>query len=266
MKKIFKIFSIVLLTYSQLFSIKEKKESPEIDRIEDHVNYKSPKILTVGRYVNFRLPEGFNKACVQYGEYLPCWFHDQITSVNNLWLKLKGGYDKIDSIGIASAKIRKLYGDEFSRVPNLKYLSLHTNIETLEPNSFADLKNLKELNLVSEQLTEIKPGAFSNLSNLDTLALYAEKISEISPAIFEGLDKLKHIIIFSKEITKLDTEIFDKLPKLKTIYLSETLRSDELLDYAARRDISLGFIRNINYNQLDTYNPELSIFSLRRIY
>nr|XP_012233845.1 PREDICTED: protein toll-like [Linepithema humile] len=127
---------------------------------------------------------------------------------------------------------------------NVKYLVLlHTNMDYMDKDLLADLKNLTELNLSYNKLhlvTEcfnhnsqlkklylnnnnlkvIEPGTFDQLENLIYLSLCNNHLTELQPEIFDRLKNLKYLNLCSNYLTELQPGIFDQLVTLKALDLN----------------------------------------------
>ncbi|VDO25480.1 unnamed protein product [Haemonchus placei] len=97
----------------------------------------------------------------------------------------------------------------FEALPHLEGLKLSgCSISSLEPGTFATLKNLKELDLRVNLIQNVSAYAFDGLSELNRLSLAGNYIRSIEKEIWTGLNKLKEIDLGWNEIKQLSPDAF----------------------------------------------------------
>lgn len=91
--------------------------------------------------------------------------------------------------------------NQFDKLPNfegfeLKYLDgSYNRIDSLELGNFANIPNVREIDLNNNAIKSIQFGAFSGLENLTALNLADNKISMLPQKVFEPLIKLSSLIL-----------------------------------------------------------------------
>jgi len=108
-------------------------------------------------------------------------------------------------INLSSSNLEDLcnYCDIYSTVINLSYRNIAEIEDEKEVNTFLGLKNLKDLNLSSNQLTSIKANLFQDLKNLQNINLENNKIISIDKMSFNGMLMVENINIAQNPISIL---------------------------------------------------------------
>ncbi|XP_028164879.1 leucine-rich repeat-containing protein 24-like [Ostrinia furnacalis] len=113
------------------------------------------------------------------------------------------------------------------RLPHLaadiQVLDLHGNqLRTLEQDAFINtgLLNLQRLNLSSTNLRSLHPNAFRELRILIELDLSQNELYQLSPDTFRGNDRLRLLVLNDNPLTTLVAEQFPPLQHLKKLELS----------------------------------------------
>ncbi|EMF83368.1 leucine rich repeat protein [Leptospira weilii serovar Topaz str. LT2116] len=107
--------------------------------------------------------------------------------------------------------------DEIKDYPDLKSLKLYTKVAKL-PNTIGNLKNLKELSIYSEKLTEF-PIDICGLTNLEYLYIWTKKIGKL-PEEIGNLANLNHLNLSGNKLKNLPKD-FSKLTRLKKLNLGD---------------------------------------------
>ncbi|KAK3799525.1 hypothetical protein RRG08_052709 [Elysia crispata] len=92
-------------------------------------------------------------------------------------------------------------------------------ITKIHARAFADLKNLKRIDLGNNQITYIAPDAFSGLNNLNSLMLYGNKIADLPPGVFGGLTSLQILMLNANKISCVRVDAFKDLSSLSLLSL-----------------------------------------------
>ncbi|EYC40271.1 hypothetical protein Y032_0621g747 [Ancylostoma ceylanicum] len=109
-------------------------------------------------------------------------------------------------------------------------------------DQFSGLKDLHQLFLESNKITDLVDGVFEHLSNLKKLVLDGNKI-KFRKGMFTGLDSLEELSLDNCGIENLDVNAFEALPQLKKLSLrgnpfTEIPRAVNSLDALEDLDIS----------------------------
>ena len=111
----------------------------------------------------------------------------------------------------------------FKRLSNLKKIIYNGNkIKSINKNSFQELSNLENLDLMNNQITEIN--FLNNLTMLKELVLCGNKLDTIDFYSFQDLFNLVKLYLNRNQITRINRkEGFKGLTKLKQLYLGDNL-------------------------------------------
>ena len=99
-------------------------------------------------------------------------------------------------------------------------------IETIDPETFFFLENLRELILNFNMIIYVHSGIFKNLVKLNELDLSNNKIQFIEKNEFKFLENLKVLNLKSNSLRNLNVDIFQDLKKIENIYLKGKNRSN----------------------------------------
>ncbi|KAL9955905.1 hypothetical protein ACROYT_G037304 [Oculina patagonica] len=120
------------------------------------------------------------------------------------------------------------------------YLSLN-NITFLPNEAFANLTNLKYLDLSYNNIGNLPDGVFANLKNLRSLYLDNNNLRFLLDDVFANLKILRNLDLSSNNITFLPDEVFANLKNLQTLFL--TSNAIKFLPYGVFNDLtSLGYL------------------------
>ena len=96
----------------------------------------------------------------------------------------------------------------------------------LNRNSFAGLKNLKELHIVKTQISGFSKGTFSSLQSLEKLVIKWNDPLKLSRESFEGLSSLKELFIYgSINESEFQRGTFKGLTNLQNMLLSSVFKT-----------------------------------------
>ncbi|XP_012937853.1 slit homolog 2 protein [Aplysia californica] len=93
------------------------------------------------------------------------------------------------------------------------------HITQLPSRAFADLSNLKRIDLGKNQISYIAPDAFSGLYSLNSLVLYGNKIKDLPPGVFTGLSSLQLLLLNANKINCVRVDVFKDLENLNLLSL-----------------------------------------------
>ncbi|XP_073237868.1 uncharacterized protein [Porites lutea] len=157
-----------------------------------------------------------------------------------------------ETLDLSSNNIQNLQKDDFARLKNLRQLILSSNAIGLLPESvFASLENLEELDFAHNALTTIPGRVFSNMTYLFGLYLWHNRINVLSKEAFINLSYLHLLYLSSNALTSLPEGVFASLERLAMLYLSSN----------ALRVIPEGMFANLSNLQL----LDLSLNKIREL-
>lgn len=109
----------------------------------------------------------------------------------------------------------------FESMWHLESLTLIANqVTTIEPRAFADLVNVKSLELQGNLIKTLDQNLFQTMDELESLDLGNNKIVNIVPLAFVNLVKVNTLNLQGNSIETLDEELFQTMSKLETLDLS----------------------------------------------
>ncbi|XP_055874290.1 slit homolog 2 protein-like isoform X2 [Biomphalaria glabrata] len=93
------------------------------------------------------------------------------------------------------------------------------HITQIPARAFADLTNLKRIDLGNNQISHIAPDAFTGLSSLSSLVLYGNKIKDLPLGVFNGLTSLQLLLLNANKISCVRVDAFKDLVNLNLLSL-----------------------------------------------
>ncbi|KAL7015598.1 hypothetical protein ACKWTF_016537 [Chironomus riparius] len=139
---------------------------------------------------------------------------------------------------------------------NLQEITASGNgITSLTTSAFQNCRNLKVLQLISQEISVIPENTFANLSNLQTLSLMLNKIQTISSRSMIGLSaNMQNLYLNSNLITRIENGAFTSLANVSRIHLnSNRLTAVNSLSFGASLRHLTEF--SANYNQINEIDP-----------
>ena len=130
-------------------------------------------------------------------------------------------FENVFDLAIYDSYISKIEKRMFDGSPNLRSLSMHynRNIETVDYDSFSNLKGLVNLSLCYNFIESLDKRIFSDLVNLETLNVTENGIKSLDISIFASLKNLRELFLRSSEYEFLDHRLFVGLENLKELQL-----------------------------------------------
>jgi Leucine-rich repeat (LRR) protein len=148
--------------------------------------------------------------------------------------------EKVEEVKIDFSFFNKIVNGIGKHFPELMKLKIF-GIKFVSYKNFADLENLKELNLHGNKDLEINYKAFANLRKIERLDLSDCQIKTLPNNCFDFQEKLKWLDIASNGLTVLNFGIFKFNEQLKFIRLS--FNNFQTIDTANREFSHLKAIR-----------------------
>lgn len=129
-------------------------------------------------------------------------------------------YDQIDDIKFVNCNLSQINSLQITKFPWVERLSPGYNIDMtiIGRTMLKHFKNLTEL-YVHINSTELIENTFANLTELRKLDLSYNTLSTINERAFNGLYKLKHLFLFQNKITIIHKNVFKDLTNLKILDL-----------------------------------------------
>lgn len=152
---------------------------------------------------------------------------------------------------------------------DIQVLDLHGNpLKALDQDAFAsiELLNLQRLNLSSTNLRSLSPDAFRELRILIELDLSQNELLQLSPDTFRGNDRLRLLILNDNPLSALVAEQFPPLQHLKKLELARCkLRNIHPFAFANLRALEIIHVHQnlLTHLHQDTFNlPVLKTLTL----
>lgn len=139
------------------------------------------------------------------------------------------GLEGLESLEISFGLDRDVLPHEMLRpLVSLQWLSLdNNNFHAIPENSFDGLTELTNLNLDSNRLRKVPRTLFKGSvhKNLKEIRLSSNELTEIRSDTFKSLNSLEAVLLANNKIRSVQTESFSRLPKIKHIIISDNLLS-----------------------------------------
>lgn len=123
-------------------------------------------------------------------------------------------FPKLLKLEIISSKITRLEKELFDRFPALQSINVshNTELKTADKDTFSNLKNLKELGLNCNRLTEFNSESW--LNNLEKLDLRNNKLRHFDLKILNYIVNIKEIDLYENEILNKE-ETLNRFKQMK---------------------------------------------------
>ncbi|XP_039629803.1 toll-like receptor 13 [Polypterus senegalus] len=142
--------------------------------------------------------------------------HNLLQAVPNL-MGLATGLETLD---LRNNQIEKIHPKDFAQLRNLRYLNLVGNkITAIQSQDLDGLHHLEQLKLGNNLILDIPEPFSSSLRNLRTLELFANKMSALRKGTFRNLRSLVSLKMADNQISQIEDGSFQGLSKLKVLYL-----------------------------------------------
>ena len=113
------------------------------------------------------------------------------------------------SLDLSNSGIETLKPDDFAGLTELRNLQLPGNeLLALPADVFSDLASLTALDLGSNRLTTLPAGVFSGLASLTTLDLGGNRLTTLPAGVFSGLASLTTLDLGGNRLTTLPADVF----------------------------------------------------------
>ena len=141
------------------------------------------------------------------------------TGIYNLQPMALYGLQSVQNLDLTENYINPLLVNAFARLDSLLFLDLSYNhfVQEIEPYSFANLSQLKSLNLTKNKLSNLKANTFYGLSNLTEIVLSSSLIYSIEPGAFNGMAALKKLELISNRILMIQSYTFNGMDSLEIL-------------------------------------------------
>ena len=161
---------------------------------------------------------------------------------------------------------RLLNTSDQSNLEAIQILELRNeNITSIKIDAFSSFKDLTELDLSNNRLTNIGL-EFNSLENLEKLNLSNNKIKFININAFSNLVNLEMIDLSTNDLNCISEHLFGGLTNLTTIYLNENSFEEERLCLNLESRVNfVSFKTNTKCNQfkeIDNVNKEFLLNQL----
>ena len=139
---------------------------------------------------------------------------------------------------------------------NLQNINLESNlIETIQENSFYNLKNLTSLNLKNNKIISFEDNVFVNLLSLRILEINSQFLYNLSNMSLNGLVGLKYLHLSFNSLTHITSDIFFYLTSLTNF----SLNNNQIAVFECNTLKNLRYL-NLNDNKLKQLKITFKIF------
>lgn len=174
-----------------------------------------------------------------------------IYSRNGIDCEILRPLNKLKWLNLDYNNIRELQDTSFETLPDLRIVNLNCN---QVPHIPVDLfkagfhKDLKEIRLYHNKLTEISSHTFDGLNNLETILLTKNYITTIKNFAFNNLEQLNRVFLNKNYLSRIEPYAFNNLSSLKEINLENNFLKE--ISFESFTNISSQFVLNLSRNIL----------------
>jgi Leucine-rich repeat (LRR) protein len=118
--------------------------------------------------------------------------------------------------------------------PNLEALNIgrfEGTIEFIEREDFANMEQLKELEIFNNPIRSISEDVFWDLPNLEALRIFKAQLKELPANLFANLRKLKEVSFYQNQLTHLDRDLFKNNLQLEEILFEDNRLTTIQVDF-----------------------------------
>ena len=140
---------------------------------------------------------------------------EELLAYNKLPTRVNGTLD------LSFLKINDLTGiQDIPGLAEITEINLGSNnLTNLQPNTFNGLNSLQKLNLRFNHLTTLLDNTFNGLNNLQELNLECNQLTTLQDHAFNGLNSLRILELHCNKLTTLQASLFNGLHSLETLLL-----------------------------------------------
>lgn len=144
-------------------------------------------------------------------------------------------------------------GEAFRNLQTLNIGRHEGTIEFLDREDFANMEQLKELEIFQHPIRSVDEDVFWDLPNLEALRVFRAQLKELPVNLFIKLEKLKEVSFFMNELTYLDKDLFRNNHLLEEIVFEANKLKTIKVDFT-----SLKHIQEINLQDNKCTNLEFT--------
>ena len=146
----------------------------------------------------------------------------------------------------------------FAELPELKRLQLNDNqLKNLPEGQFAGLSKLQQLKLGFNPFTSLPDGVFTDLARLELLSFWNGRVIELPASVFAGLSSLRDLDLTNNPLTELPDGVFADSPMLERL----SLWGSSLTELSAGVFAHLSRLRDLDLNANNLSDLPADIFA-----
>lgn len=129
-----------------------------------------------------------------------------------------------ETLRISGTNLTQIPTNAFGNMANLKNIDLLNNqlLTKLPIGLFDGLLKLTKIGINYNKLTTIPENLFKNLPNLETIQLKRNGINNLPVTTFRNLPKLNNLYLEKNQISSLPGKLFDStVPNINSLYLED---------------------------------------------
>lgn len=197
--------------------------------IGDHINLGDGELLSITNANEYQHTERLETSAKSNITEIPIEFFRTFTNLRHIHVSTGYGITTINPYTFKNAK-------------NLKVLNLiSNNIKNVRKFTFAEANNLKQINLKFNRITDVEEYAFGGLAELQVLHLSYNHLKYLKKNAFSGASNLKELSLDNNEISTIEDGVLN-LPHLKTLFLN----NNQLISISEGIFAGLPILQNID--------------------